>query len=889
MKKRIIAALSALALALSLVQAAAASGAGNAKYIHTQSLAGNLKYVNTVYWNDEYGREESYILRCAPGGEAYPIVTKDDTVYGRVDIAAAEAYARSRGRNILAAVNADFFSMQTGVPLGIVIQDGVYMSSPEDEAAAAFRADGSLFFSEAPKIELTLTNLGDGADGVNAGKSVSVTHLNKMRSDAGGSYLFTSDFSTVSTRASSPGWFVRFEILAGAPSLSGEMTLRVAEASRSDGETAIGDGFVVLTRAGDPGEDFYKFAEGDIVSLSVSCSDEGLKNARWAAGCGDFVVKDGAMADSSVWDKTLSQRNPRTAIGVTASGEIVVCVVDGRDSVYANGVTLSELADEMLAQGCVDAVNLDGGGSSVMSVRTPGKAAGEVVNRPSDGAPRRNSTYIMFAADDESFENTPSAPARLALENDGVIVLAGSSVELAYVAEDSWRLPAAAPEDVEASSGAGVVAGRLYTAGGVPGADSIALYSPSTGAFGSGEVFALTEPTSLTAYNAGGEALTDVTVSPGGKISLAPTATYYRKAVVAQPRSFTYEVTGDIGEVSPDGVFTAGGKSGASGEIKITVGSREAVVKVLVYGFEDTVGHWAWEYIEELRAGGVINGVTDTEFAPGGELRRADFVLMLHRALGSPEPVIPEPVIPELPAPETESPESENTETESPETEASESENTEAEIPETESAEPANAEPEDAGRTPEPGATAEFDDVPEDAYYAAAVKWAKSAGVVNGITDTLFDPMGQLTREQAFTLVYRTFEMFKITLAEGFEPELGSFEDAAELSEYAERGTAVLTAAGIVQGSDGRLNPKLAVSRAEIAKLLCAELRLRGTEIAPPAPDAPDADGGGSENPDETGEEETDAEGAAENPENPDVPQDPGGEGQAAPETAAAG
>ncbi|MDR2615298.1 MAG: phosphodiester glycosidase family protein, partial [Oscillospiraceae bacterium] len=849
MKKWIFAAFTAAALSLSLFQAAAAAGAGSAKYIHTQALADNLKYVNTVYWHDEYGREESYILRCEPGGEVYPIVMKDDTLYGRVDVAASEAYARSQGKNVFAAVNADFFSMQTGIPLGIVIQDGVYKSSPEGESAAAFRADGSLFFSESPNIELTLTNQGGETDSENAGKSVALTHLNKLRNDSGRAYLYTSDFSTVSTRASSPGWFARFEIVEGELTLSGEVTLRVTEVSRSEGETPIGDNSILLTRAGEPNEDYYKFAKDDIVKLTASCSDESLKQARWAVGCGDFIVRNGAAADSSGWDKALIQRNPRTAIGVTASGETVVCVVDGRDSTYANGVTLTELADEMAAQGCVTAVNLDGGGSSVMSVRKPGQRESAVVNRPSDGAPRRCSTYIMFASDVGGASDGYSAPRRLALENDGVLVLAGSSVELAYTAEDFSYQPAPAPEDITAQSSAlGVVNGNIYTAGATQGADAITLYSPSAGASGSGEVFVLTAPTSVAAYDASSSEITDVTASPGGSLALAPVATYYRKTVTAQPNSFAYEVTGGIGAVSPDGVFTAAGKSGVSGEIKITAGSREAVVKVNVHGFEDTVGHWAWEYIDELRTLGVVEGVTDTEFVPGAEIRRADFVLMLHRALGYPAPVaseelpVPEPVptepIPEIPATETPVPDTPET----PETpEAPESEPPVAVPDESEDVTPpdATSSPEDESAEP----YTEFDDVPADAYYADAVKWARSAGVVNGVSDRLFDPTAPLTREQAFTLVYRTFEMFNITLRDGYEPELYGFEDIPDVSDYAVRGSAALVASGIVEGSDGRLNPKLSVSRAEMAKLLCMVLRLRDTEIAPDATATEPADG----------------------------------------------
>ncbi|MDR0445834.1 MAG: phosphodiester glycosidase family protein [Oscillospiraceae bacterium] len=877
MKKRITAVLSALlavSLLFSLVPASAA-GAGGARYINTKNLAENLRYVNTVYWDDELGREESYVLRCAPGGEAYPIVVKDETIYGRVDIAYSEAYARAGGRTVLAALNADFFSMQTGVPLGILIEDGIYKSSPEEEAALAFRADGSVLLSESPGVELTLTNP--------SGEAVTLTHLNKFRNDSGGMYLFTSDFSSVSTRSTTPGWFVRFEILSGAMTVSGEMTLRVVEAARSEGETPIGDGYILLTRGGEPNDDFYKFEVGDVVSLTSTCSDENLTQARWATGCGNLLVKDGAIGDYGSWDRVLSQRNPRTAIGVTATGEIVACVIDGRSSTYSSGVTLVELAEEMIAQGCVTAVNLDGGGSSVMSVKTPGMSSTAVVNRPSDGSPRRCSTYIMFAAQGGAYmppeyepetelnqepdsdsdplpepddisapsgENTiilpGGAPRRLALANDGAIILAGSSVKLAYVAEDSAWLPTAAPEDIEASSGAqGNISGGIYTAGAAQGADALTLHSPSTGAHGTGEMFVLTAPTSLTAYDTFGNALTEVTLAPGDELALDPVATYYRKAVISQPVSYTYEVTGGIGEVSPDGVFTAAAKSGLSGEIKITIGEREAIVKVNTLGFEDIVGHWAREYISELRGLNIVNGVTETEFMPGDVIRRSDFVLMIHRALGSPEAPPPEIASPEITPPEVSTPEITPSEPDDttdadaePETDI-DSEIDSDTTADTEADSDTNTEvPTDADTDtttePEPSLYADFEDVPPDAYYAAAVLWAKRTGVVNGIDDRHFDPEGSLTREQAFTLVYRVFDMLKITMPEGYSPQLDGFDDVADVSNYALDATAALVAAGIVSGGgDGRLSPKNSVTRAEMSKLLCAALRLKGTEIIP--------------------------------------------------------
>ncbi|MBX7246554.1 MAG: phosphodiester glycosidase family protein [Candidatus Sumerlaeaceae bacterium] len=90
------------------------------------------------------------------------------------------------------------------------------------------------------------------------------------------------------------------------------------------------------------------------------------------------------------WNDT---RAPRTAIGVKADGSVVLVVVDGRANLpHSVGVTLAELAQLMLNLGCQSAMNMDGGGSSVMFLPHPRAKALKlrddlrdgVVNLPSD-------------------------------------------------------------------------------------------------------------------------------------------------------------------------------------------------------------------------------------------------------------------------------------------------------------------------------------------------------------------------------------------------------------------------------------------------------------------------------------------------------------------------
>jgi exopolysaccharide biosynthesis protein len=81
---------------------------------------------------------------------------------------------------------------------------------------------------------------------------------------------------------------------------------------------------------------------------------------------------------------------------VTATGQVILMVVDGRSS-GSIGATLYELGLEMKALGAVDAVNLDGGGSATMWIKGLG-----VVNHPTDSSGERpvsNAIVILPGAD----------------------------------------------------------------------------------------------------------------------------------------------------------------------------------------------------------------------------------------------------------------------------------------------------------------------------------------------------------------------------------------------------------------------------------------------------------------------------------------------------------
>ena len=451
MIQRLFRAAFVLIIILSLLMAPAALALGDTVYTNTRRLADNLELKNTISWHGVHGRTESFMLEMTGTGDARPIIMKGDTVFGTTRISSMISLAEERGYNVLAAVNSDFFFTQHGgVPMGIVIEDGVLKSSAGGRNAVIFGFDGSVDIIPAPTVWFSLTNQGGSAYAGNSGQNVVFQHFNMPRTEHGGMVLYSEIFSAVSTRTTTPGWYVRLRILDGVPTVSGSMLLEVTETFLSGEAPEIGEGYLILTAAqmGELAHEFEKFAVGDIVSLSTSVTDQRLLNARFATGGGYILVQNGAIADSAAWSQALQNRAPRTAFGIRADGTIISIVIDGRAPTHSVGVTLHELAGEMLRQGAVYAVNFDGGGSSAMSVRIPGESTSRVVSRPSDGNERGCATYLLFVTD-----SAPTGFARnLGLSNDGVIVLSGSTVQLSPIATDAGYMPVNAPGDVDRKS-----------------------------------------------------------------------------------------------------------------------------------------------------------------------------------------------------------------------------------------------------------------------------------------------------------------------------------------------------------------------------------------------------------------------------------------------------
>lgn len=178
-----------------------------------------------------------------------------------------------------------------------------------------------------------------------------------------------------------------------------------------------------------------------------------------------------------------STRASRTAIGIKADGTVVMMMVDGRQAPYSVGMTMAEVGATMESLGCVQAVNLDGGGSSTFATQREGESendtsAGLTLRcRPSDGYERKVSNTIMVLSKAQptgQFDHAVLTP-------NAEVYTPGSTVQFSAAGVDTAGGSAAVPQDAvwTVLSGSGRIDANsgLYTAADTCGEVTVGLQS----------------------------------------------------------------------------------------------------------------------------------------------------------------------------------------------------------------------------------------------------------------------------------------------------------------------------------------------------------------------------------------------------------------------------
>ena len=159
---------------------------------------------------------------------------------------------------------------------------------------------------------------------------------------------------------------------------------KVVELSTA-GNMSIEPGTRVLSAHGTSKAALAQVRVGDYLGLQEGLGSPTAEAARIVIGGGPLILEHGQVhvrrEEEYIPADIAWGRAPRTALGLKRDGTLLLLVVDGR-SRQSKGLTLEELATYFLRLGAWEALNLDGGGSSIMVID------GQAVNHPSDGRER---------------------------------------------------------------------------------------------------------------------------------------------------------------------------------------------------------------------------------------------------------------------------------------------------------------------------------------------------------------------------------------------------------------------------------------------------------------------------------------------------------------------
>ncbi|MFN2372766.1 MAG: phosphodiester glycosidase family protein [Cyclonatronaceae bacterium] len=289
------------------------------------------------------------------------------------------------------AVNADFYNMENGAPVNMHISDGVPLRRPTLNPG---RSVFMMFEDGTPDIRVPEMQIRLRLRSAN----LNITGLNEARME-NGLVLYNSYYGN-STGSNRYGTEVMLRLIDEDRS-AGRLTLVADSIFRDSGNTAIRDGYYVLSAHGSSYNGINRsVSAGDTVRVSYHYNSE--RTIAQAAGGLPKIVCDGAdCVDASAEKESvrrafITTRHPRTAVGISENRDrIFLVTVDGRQQT-STGMSLYELASLMVDLGAWHALNLDGGGSTTLVTGT------KVANLPSDPTGERPvSNAIIILIDDE--------------------------------------------------------------------------------------------------------------------------------------------------------------------------------------------------------------------------------------------------------------------------------------------------------------------------------------------------------------------------------------------------------------------------------------------------------------------------------------------------------
>ncbi len=369
--------------------------------IRGQTLAPGVVYSRQVEFT-AHGPVVIHVISAPKPTGLYALkpVLSNNAILGRERVTSMQK--RMSAEATVAGVNGDLFSWTDGHPTGGLIRGGILDTGPVDfRSTLGIDTDGVLHVE---RVRLAGAWQGSGQRrilGINEPPRPNRTTL------------YTRAWGTRTPTENTGAQAIIQPFPATKPNtpLTGVVTQYV-----SGGNQPIPlDGAVLVARGAQAGFLSAEVPVGANVTVLLTLTPP-WTNVLEAVGGGPIVVREGKPVYRSLEGFTTDQlayRHPRTGVGQTADGRILLVAVDGRQPGYSTGLTNFELALTMMRLGSVTASALDAGGSTTMAFD------GQLLNRPSDPGGERAVAealtvfyYGVYA---------PALPARVLSPNaDGV-------------------------------------------------------------------------------------------------------------------------------------------------------------------------------------------------------------------------------------------------------------------------------------------------------------------------------------------------------------------------------------------------------------------------------------------------------------------------------------
>ncbi|MBR6351566.1 MAG: phosphodiester glycosidase family protein, partial [Firmicutes bacterium] len=803
--------------------------------ISSQLSLTSSRLINT---SDDSALSENYYT-FTPGGDIVPIVAFGNDIRGAAGYTLAlQIESEKRGWNIIGGTNGDFFTVANGIALGACVRDGIVCTSEHSTYE-------SVGFNRYGNAQIGRIDLNIAFEDVSNGTRYDKLAFNKNLDKSSGLMLYSGVYGP-DNAAAGETINVLVSVDDGEARINQTVYGTVESVYTASGPVKLDADHILLCAYTDTPYQtvipvLNAMQPGDAVEISFTGNSE-WEDMEYVVGGEKRLLRSGGFAD-----QTNTTKAPRTALGIKKNGDIVLYTADGRDSASSAGLTYNQLAQRMKDLGCVDAINLDGGGSTQLHCTLPGYDSDTIINKPSEN--RRCGNYIMFAAKDTSVGRAE----KLYVYPYDQIVLAGSSLTFDAKASDGNYHAASMPGNISfsASGRLGSFDGNVFTASaGTSGTGTVNAQSGRVS--GSTQITVVDTPDSITICDENGKTLSGkVSVAQDGTLKLSATAMYKKLPINADKGSFTWSVSDGFGRIDEDGTFYAENITTETGTVTASCGDASASIDVFVdltaptielnenlgmvsafieddslstvnvtatldgseykafsysngmfaadlTGLDEGLHHlvvkasdgggnrsrkavsiisgepvfgsifsdmdadyWAVKYVEYLNAKKVIYGKGDIDapyFDPKANLTRQEFAAILIRWLG---------------------------------TDTSLYENT------------------DLSRFKDAGNISQF--------AVPAVKTAVALGYISGKGtegDLSFDPRGIITRQEAMAIIGRTLEK---NLAKA---DLTAYKDYDSIANYARPHLGAFVEAGIISGSNGKLRPRDAITRAEVAVMI---------------------------------------------------------------------